>query len=648
MSKNFEKNKQYAIILLLMYVAVPVIIEIILSLLVIGLYFGIFTYLLTQQTNQNIFQLVPFLYLSLGLAYTIYFFFKQGTSIPKLLLQWNIFVGLFTIKNPKKVILLLVMITLILILSQKNNLTNISQFDLLQARLESVNSSLQSVNTWTRVIEYTLDGTVQRNQKSNNSFSQSLKKFAIRPEPTILDSNYNNIDNLLTEFYQLLKHIDSRTINITEFKYSLSEQTSIIIDNEKQLLDIRNGYQTICQPPKEPTEIIDKCTIIKNQTLNLQKLIGSTKESLLELEKKISIISDLDNSNNIISPELRVLWQQELEKRRKFNADRADEWLNKAAISIDYVSKLITSTQENNSLLPNQLKLVSDDFEVLKQKYNEINTKIINRNRKLQNVNNKSILKSDAEKDAETLILYPRKITEIENQLQFLSRSVEKSYTDLVEKKSYLNQLKGGGYTLLIQAKNSSNNRYIDLLNQKSDIDSLYTKVEVIIQETRTIQSNINTEGRRLSSEIGSLKSLAENITSQNNRVIEEIESAIFNENIYAGTIVLIVMLGVAMLVIRQRQKSVINDINKIKNERLVLHLLPIIEDSKTFQDVRLYAINILYKLELPSQEEVSLIKNTVIKLENLGVKDNTKIIARLRKVAMDLEMRLTERRTID
>jgi hypothetical protein len=64
-------------------------------------------------------------------------------------------------------------------------------------------------------------------------------------------------------------------------------------------------------------------------------------------------------------------------------------------------------------------------------------------------------------------------------------------------------------------------------------------------------------------------------------------------------------MLGVAMLVIRQRQKSVINDINKIKNERLVLHLLPIIEDSKTFQDVRLYAINILYKLELPAKKSI-------------------------------------------
>jgi hypothetical protein len=78
----------------------------------------------------------------------------------------------------------------------------------------------------------------------------------------------------------------------------------------------------------------------KKSNSKSSKLIGSTKESLLELEKKISIISDLDNSNNIISPELRVLWQQELEKRRKFNADRADEWLNKAAISIDYVSNL--------------------------------------------------------------------------------------------------------------------------------------------------------------------------------------------------------------------------------------------------------------------------------------------------------------------
>ena len=647
MSKNSEKNDGYAIILWLMYVAVPLIIEIILSLFVIGVYFGIFTYLLTQQTNQNIFQLVLFLYLSLGLAYTIYFFFKQGTSLPKLLLQWNIFVSLFTIKNPKKVIPVLVLITLALIFFQKPNLININQFDLLQARLESVNSSIESVNIWTRENKYKLDETLQINQTSNYSFYDKIKKFAIPPEPTILDNNYNNIDNLLAEFYQALKEIDSRTINITQFKYLLSEQQSIIVDSEKQLVDIRNGYQTICQPPKNSTEIIDKCALIKNQTLNVQKLISSAKESLLKVEEKLNRISVLDNSNNIISPKLRVLWQQELEKRRKFNSNRAAEWLNNAAISIGAVSKLIKATQENNSLLPNQLKLLSDDFESLKQEYTQIDTKI--KNRKLQNiVNNKSILKADATKDADTLTLYQRKITDTEKYLQFLSRTLEKFYTDLVNEKSYLYQLKGGGYTLLIQAKNSSNNRYSDLLNQKNKIDSLYTQAEVTIQETRTIKSNLNTAGRRLFSEIGSLKSLAENISFQNNRVIEEIESAIFNENIYAVTIVLIVMLVVVMLVRSQRQKSVIKGINKIKNEQLVLDLLFIIEDSKNFQEVRLYAINNLYKLELPTAEAVFLMKKTVIKLENLAVKDNTKIIASLRKVAMDLEMRLTERRTID
>ena len=103
------------------------------------------------------------------------------------------------------------------------------------------------------------------------------------------------------------------------------------------------------------------------------------------------------------------------------------------------------------------------------------------------------------------------------------------------------------------------------------------------------------------------------------------------------------------MFVLRQSRKSVLKRIKSIESEKVVSELIQIIENPNEFQDVRFYAIDILYnELYLPTQDDVSLIKRKVKSLAESSLRKNIKVAARLREVAVALELRLTERRRVN
>jgi hypothetical protein len=256
---------------------------------------------------------------------------------------------------------------------------------------------------------------------------------------------------------------------------------------------------------------------------------------------------------------------------------------------------------------------------------------------------------NSAKEDSNTLIDLNRSINETEQSIRSLLSQIESRFSNLTFWKTHLNQLKGGGYTFFLQANNSLVGSYANLINQKKlETDNLYKNIDIMIQESRDLQSKAQTQGRKILLDIGSLRSLSEDLRSRNDEVIKRIESAIWRANLQIAMIVFISLFVLLMFVLRQSRKSVLNRIKRIQSKKVVSELVQIIENPNEFQDVRFFAIDILYnELYLPTQDDVSLIKRKVKALADSSLRRNIKVAARLREVAVALELRLTERRGI-
>jgi hypothetical protein len=636
-----------AIFIWLTCVLPPLLVEIVVSLLVGGGYILVIFYTLTRGGTLNTIDLILFFYFSLAWVYSIYLFFKNGNAIAKSLLGWHIFVFRITKENPRKVIPMLCVIAFLWYFSQKPDV-NTSRLGLLQARLENISSNLGSVNDWAEESKSYLARILEEDRKVNDNFSGRIRKFSVFPSSTALPNNTDEVERLLSEFYGLLNFLNSRRVDTSGIRYSLNEKTGVLTDNSTQLLEIRNQSQSLCQGAEQKNEI-DKCTSIKTQVSHLEDGIHIATLYLADIDKLINRISELDNSNSIISPELRALWQNELEKRRKFDAESANKWLKEATDSIASVEKIINETQQINNVLQTQINSLSAGFKFSKEKYGKIAENIKDRELKLRNNLDPKVALNSAKEDSNTLIDLNRSINETEQSIRSLLSQIESRFSNLTFWKTHLNQLKGGGYTFFLQANNSLVGSYANLINQKKlETDNLYKNIDIMIQESRDLQSKAQTQGRKILLDIGSLRSLSEDLRSRNDEVIKRIESAIWRANLQIAMIVFISLFVLLMFVLRQSRKSVLNRIKRIQSKKVVSELVQIIENPNEFQDVRFFAIDILYnELYLPTQDDVSLIKRKVKALADSSLRRNIKVAARLREVAVALELRLTERRGI-
>jgi hypothetical protein len=292
---------------------------------------------------------------------------------------------------------------------------------------------------------------------------------------------------------------------------------------------------------------------------------------------------------------------------------------------------------------------LSTKFEISKEKYSQIAENIKDRELKLRANLDPKVALNSANEDSKALIGQNGSIDEAEKSVRSLLSQIESSFDNLVVSKTHLNQLKGSGYTLFLQAQNSLEGSYANLINQrKLKIDNLYKNMDVMIQETRDLQSEAQTQGRKILLDIGTLRSKSEDLRSRNDEVIKRIESAIWRAYLQIAMIVFITLFVLVMFVFRQSRKSVLNRIKSIQSKKVVSELVQIIENPNEFQDVRFCAIDILYnELYLPTQDDVSLIKRKVKSLADSSLRKNIKVAARLREVAVALELRLTERRGI-
>jgi hypothetical protein len=646
MRKSSNGDASNAIFIWLTCVLPPLLVEIVVSLLVGGGYILIIFYTLTRGGTLNTIDLILFFYFSLAWVYSIYLFFKNGNAIAKSLLGWNVFVFQFTKENPRKVIPVLCIIALLWYFSQKLDI-NTSQLSLLKTRLENISTNLETVNGWAEESKGNLTTMQEEAQKVNDKFFGSIKKFSVSPNSAKLPTNAHEVGRLLSEFYGLLEYLNSRRVDTSETRSSLNEKTGVLTDNSTKLLEIKNQSQALCQGTEQKKEI-DRCTLIKTQVSQLEHSISVITVSLVEIDKLMNRIGGL-NSNIIISPELLALWQTELEKRRKFDAEKANEWLKEATDSIASAEKIINETQQSNDVLQTQIKSLSTKFEISKEKYSQIAENIKDRELKLRANLDPKVALNSANEDSKALIGQNGSIDEAEKSVRSLLSQIESSFDNLVVSKTHLNQLKGSGYTLFLQAQNSLEGSYANLINQrKLKIDNLYKNMDVMIQETRDLQSEAQTQGRKILLDIGTLRSKSEDLRSRNDEVIKRIESAIWRAYLQIAMIVFITLFVLVMFVFRQSRKSVLNRIKSIQSKKVVSELVQIIENPNEFQDVRFCAIDILYnELYLPTQDDVSLIKRKVKSLADSSLRKNIKVAARLREVAVALELRLTERRGI-
>jgi hypothetical protein len=646
MRKSSNGDASNAIFIWLTCVLPPLLVEIVVSLLVGGGYILIIFYTLTRGGTLNTIDLILFFYFSLAWVYSIYLFFKNGNAIAKSLLGWNVFVFQFTKENPRKVIPVLCIIALLWYFSQKLDI-NTSQLSLLKTRLENISTNLETVNGWAEESKGNLTTMQEEAQKVNDKFFGSIKKFSVSPNSAKLPTNAHEVGRLLSEFYGLLEYLNSRRVDTSETRSSLNEKTGVLTDNSTKLLEIKNQSQALCQGTEQKKEI-DRCTLIKTQVSQLEHSISVITVSLVEIDKLMNRIGGL-NSNIIISPELLALWQTELEKRRKFDAEKANEWLKEATDSIASAEKIINETQQSNDVLQTQIKSLSTKFEISKEKYSQIAENIKDRELKLRANLDPKVALNSANEDSKALIGQNGSIDEAEKSVRSLLSQIESSFDNLVVSKTHLNQLKGSGYTLFLQAQNSLEGSYANLINQrKLKIDNLYKNMDVMIQETRDLQSEAQTQGIKILLDIGTLRSKSEDLRSRNDEVIKRIESAIWRAYLQIAMIVFITLFVLVMFVFRQSRKSVLNRIKSIQSKKVVSELVQIIENPNEFQDVRFCAIDILYnELYLPTQDDVSLIKRKVKSLADSSLRKNIKVAARLREVAVALELRLTERRGI-
>jgi hypothetical protein len=578
----------------------------------------------------------------------MFLFFRSGNAIAKSLLKWNIAVFLFIKENPKKAIFGVCIIASLWYFSQKINI-QIGELNSLKMRLENIDFNLQTVNPWIKDSKSQLFTTLEKNKRINESFRESILKFSQSPYSVKLPTDQDEIDKLSSEYYRLLSYLYSLKINPDDtdyYSYSIDEKKGVVNYNQQQLLEVTNQFKILCNQV-EDDEKKKQCNSIEPTLLQLKNNVENAMVSLKDIDTLIGDINGLNNSNDFKLVDSKMGdWQIEIEKRRQFDSTQADKWLNNAEDLIPIVKKIINNVLQNNSVIQSEFNNLSSTIKDSYQAYKLIEENIKKREFEINsNLVELKVIIELAKKDSINLINENDIINQTEKSVNSSLNRAIRELDDLKTRKPSLSNIKQRGYVLSLSSKGI----YVSLINTKRlVVDSLYEQMIATIKQTREFNNKIQIQGRNILSDIGRLRTSSESLRFQNDEVIKRIESAIFRVNLQMTMIAFISIFLLIVIVLRQSRKMVLKGIKNTQNKKEILELIQVIENSNEFQDVRFYAIDILYnELYLPTPDNVSLIKQKVKSIANSSLSQDIKVAARLREVARDLELRLTESRRI-
>jgi hypothetical protein len=650
MNKIFDRynSEIKSIVIWSTYVLLPLIIEIFTSLLISGIYVLIVSYFLTKGVLTSFDLAILFYFLSAWI-YAIYVFFKNGSAFVRSLLGWHIFIVSTIRKNPWSVIPIIALMILLLFFSQKPDI-NTNKLNLFQTRLESIVLNLKTVDNWSKYSTENLNSSLTKYQEIDKDFSKSIQRFSKPPNIATLPSSSQEIDNLLSDFYSLIAHLNSGKVDISSTNNSLNENLGILEDNVKQVSNIKQQSRTICQDT-EQNKNLDKCNSITGLTQELEKEIEKLKLSLEQVQKLSAQITKSDINRQIISPKLREVWQIELQKRKSFDLQRTDEWLKETTDLMAITQKKMSQVQQESPIYKTEIDEALRVSNLARIEYDRISDNVKNRELRLISINDTdpNIILESSNRDKISLTKQNTNLNNIEKSVKRLLPDIELKLDELISNKNTLIGSKGTGYILLIQANNTSDRTYIDSIrDKKTELDNLYTKLGNLIKETRVFKKIISNESGKILLELGTMKSISADLDSRNDELIARIKSAILSSNLKTGIPIFISIFTIGMIIWLQSRKQLVNRISNVNKNKAVAKLIEVIQDVKEPQAVRFHAIDVLYH-EIPSvtKQEVALIKKKVKDLSNSPLKENVRVAARLRDVALALEHRLREKEQI-
>jgi hypothetical protein len=650
MNKIFDRynSEIKSIVIWSTYVLLPLIIEIFTSLLISGIYVLIISYFLTKGVLTSFDLAILFYFLSAWI-YAIYVFFKNGSAFVRSLLGWHIFIVSTIRKNPWSVIPIIALMILLLFFSQKPDI-NTNKLNLFQTRLESIVLNLKTVDNWSKYSTDNLNSALTKYQEIDKDFSKSIQRFSKPPNIATLPSSSQEIDNLLSDFYSLIAHLNSGKVDISSTNNSLNENLGILEDNVKQVSNIKQQSRTICQDIEQNKNLY-KCNLISSLAQELEKEIEKLKLSLEQVQQLSAQISKSDINRQIISPKLREIWQIELEKRKSFDLQRTDEWLKKTTDLMAITQKKMIQVQQESPISKTEIDEALRVSNLARIEYDRVSANVKNRESRLISINDidPNIILESSNRDKISLTKQNTNLNNIEKSVKRLLPDIELKLDELISNKNTLIGSKGTGYILLIQANNTSDRTYVNLIRaKKTELDNLYTKLGNLIKETRVFKKNISNKSGKILLELGTMKSISADLDSRNDELIARIKSAILSSNLKTGVPIFISIFTIGMIIWLQSRKQLVNRTSNVNKNKAVAKLIEVIQDAKEPQAVRFHAIDVLYH-EIPSvtKQEVALIKKKVKDLSNSSLKENVRVAARLRDVALALEHRLREKEQI-
>ena len=506
--------------------------------------------------------------------------------------------------------------------------TNISQLSILEGRISNIEFSLKGVSSWTKQHNIYLSNLLSENKKIND-----VMRFSF-------------------DLRELVNQLNLQRINANEYKYPFDRQSGILDDNTKILLEeIEPKIRSICQGT-EKQEDTYKCALVKEQKTIIEGEITNIKNLFKETSSLIGKVRILESQKirkkDIILVE-KVPPRTIKPSNEKSSMDKDKEWLFNADISIKQVKIIISELNKSprNDRIMTQVKTLFSEIQAFNQKYDQIARNIKSRESRLQsNLVNLDVDLNSSKDDSITLEDLSGAISKTQKYSFKLLSQIESDLTNLTS------QLRTKKYELVELKRLNSTTLFFDsdsLANQNlQEIKNLSTKIESEIQVMVKIQDELKKDSTNYRKEIGGLVSLGEDLRSRNDQIIQSMEIAILRSTLQLSVIVLLPTFILFMFLMRQSRKLIVNRIRSIENDSAVPELITIIENTNEFQDVRIFAIDILYnKLYLPTQDEISLIKEKVNNLASSPLRENKKIASRLREIAVALELRLTESRKV-
>jgi DNA repair exonuclease SbcCD ATPase subunit len=632
-------------------ISFPLVVEILASLLIISCFLISPLWILMLDESLNNFDLALFIYFFCAWLYAIFEFLKNGVSLPKSLLHWQIFVLRWIKDNPRRAVAFIGLILLVLLFSQKPEVKT-NQSDLLATRLTNIENHLREIDSRAEETNRTLSEKLEEKRtKTDDKFSTLRSKFSVSPNSTQMPIDRNGIEELSSSFNYFLKYLSSRKNDTSDTSYSLDKDLGALNDSLKQISDIKNQAQTQCKFPDDREDAIE-CSKIESQIENIANQIKSTKRTLQACKQAIETIQSLDNSI-YISPDLLALWEQKIEELKgkyQFDTKWANSWLFQATREIKDVRERMVELQQIHQRIQNDFQKVESSFPSISQQYKQVYSSLSER------TENRELSLKDSNKIRENLSAAKQdnlRLSEWSEKISSLEESIQNSLVTVTDSSELylitLRQLSGGGHSLSTQAKNNSlGNNYVDvILSKKQEIDDLYDEASTFNQEIKHSLTELKRKGSNIIGDIGELKSSLSRLQSRNSKVIDELKSAIIRSNLQVVSVVLVLILILVMLIWLQARMILLKKIKDIKTN-LVKELIPKIKDSGESLRIRLYAIQILYNdVYSPTQSEVDMIKSTVKALEISSNINDRKVAAKLRNTADAIDRRLTEQREL-